>query len=227
MKSKKRIDPKQSTIEEIDDLKKGLAELGLSSSLISKFTVYLNFLYDFQGKINLVSKSDYHRISRRHFLVSLIAYPYLIKSQNIADLGSGAGFPGLPLKIVLPEIDFVLIESMQKRAKFLMMLIKKLELNRISVFADRAENYLNNGFDTILLRAVGSIKSKLPVINRLLSPDGQAIFYKSLRVRDEIKDAQALMERLDFAFKVEQCMTPVERRPMMLVILKKTVGTKN
>src|SRR4030042_3632086 len=221
MKSKNRVNPKDRITREINDLQRGLAELEINSGRAKKFTIYLELLYKYQNKINLISYNDHDRISRRHFLVSLIAYPYLKNARHIADLGSGAGFPGVPLKIALPEKEFVLIESMQKRAKFLQELINKLELNSISVFPDRAENYHDKVFDMILLRAAGKIKDNLRLIDRLLIPGGQAIFYKSSSVDGEIKKAQSLMDKFGFSFQVEQRLTPIEKIPMSLGFLQR------
>ncbi len=225
MRSRHPADPEERISEEIDDLRKGLAELGLSSRLARDFGIYLELLYEYRGRINLISDSDYQRISCRHFLVSLIGLPYLRDARRVADLGSGAGFPGLPLKIVMPEKEFVLIESMKKRARFLVNLIQSLSTKRVSVFCGRAEDHPENYFDAILLRAAGRIKDKIRVIDRLLELGGRAIFYKGSSAATEIHEARTLIDRFGYTLKVEPHLTPVERRPLNLVILKKTAGT--
>lgn len=221
MRSKDRTGRDERISRETDDLKAGLAELKIDSANIGQLIAYLKLLHAYQNRINLISRNDYERIGRRHFLVSLMAYPYLKKARHVADLGSGAGFPGVPLKIVLPQTYFVLIESIKKRAGFLSVLIKELGLTAISVFPDRAEAYSNERFDTVLLRAAGKIKDRLRLIDRLLTASGQAIFYKGSSVADEIKDAQPLIDRLGFTCQQEKHFTPVEHRPLTLVILKK------
>jgi 16S rRNA (guanine527-N7)-methyltransferase len=209
---------------EISELETGLNELGISleSDKLDKFKTYLKVLYSYHGKIHLLSHADYERISRRHFLTSLVAFPFVRENKRCGDIGAGAGFPSVPLKILLPEMELVIFESVQKKAAFLQHLIEELELTKVQVINDRAEQYSGTGFDLVLLRAVGKIQGLIEVIDTLLAAGGSSIFFKTHRVDHEIAAVKVELERRGFTLQVKKIYTPVEKLPVSLVILAKS-----
>ncbi|UCF71271.1 MAG: 16S rRNA (guanine(527)-N(7))-methyltransferase RsmG [candidate division WOR-3 bacterium] len=208
---------------EIDDIKAGLKELGIDTAgqTIEKFRTYLDALYSYRDRMHLLSRRDYERIGRRHFLTSLIAHPYVKDSRRICDVGAGAGFPSLPLKILFPEVHFVLFESNRKKAEFLDHLVDMLGLHRIEVINARAEGYSGHGFDLVLLRAVGKVDRLLKVVQRLLVRGGRAIFFKTQDVEAELRRASTAISKMGYGVEVRKIQTPVEKIPMALVILRK------
>jgi 16S rRNA (guanine527-N7)-methyltransferase len=208
---------------EITELKEGMNELGIAfdSGIINKFRKYLDVLYFYHGKIHLLSHRDYERISRRHFLPSLVAVPHVRKHERVCDVGSGAGFPSIPLYIVLPEIALVIFEAQRKKAHFLRYLVETLGLAGIDVVDMRAEQYSGRTFDLALLKAVGAVKEHARLLDKLLEKGGEAIFYKTLRVEEELKNAASVLDKLHFTAEVRKVYTPLEKRPLALVILRK------
>jgi 16S rRNA (guanine527-N7)-methyltransferase len=223
MRSRKKSDP--GNIErEIAELQVGFNELGiiLKNDRLEKFETYLKLLYSYHGKIHLLSHGDYGKISRRHFLTSLAAFPFVRDHKRCCDIGAGAGFPSVPLKILLPELELVIFESMRKKAGFLRHLIDELSLTGIQVINDRAECYSGMGFDLILLKAVGKIDELIGVVHQLLIRGGQAIFFKTHQVEGEIARVEAELRRRGFGLELRKILTPVEKSPVSLVILSKS-----
>jgi 16S rRNA (guanine527-N7)-methyltransferase len=223
MKSRHENSQSESLEREVHDLRRGLRKLGvdISAEVITRFTDYLRILYSYHGKLHLLSHRDYERISRRHFLPSLSAIDYVRGHRRVCDVGAGAGFPSIPLKLVLPALDLVIFESVTKKAQFLRSLVDGLALEGIEIRNERAEDYSEKGFDLILFKAVGKIGRMLRVVDKLLLPEGEAIFYKSPTVTAELGQAASVMKKRGYTAKVVNVSIPVEELPLTLVILSK------
>lgn len=223
MISRKRNNATGDAAREIEELKIGLKELGIDfdAQKIERFQMYLSALYSFRGRLHLLSHRDYERISKRHFLTSLVAYPHVKNHARVCDVGAGAGFPSVPLKILLPDIHFVLFESNRKRAEFLEHLVKRLGLEQVMVVNDRAERYSGQGFDLVLLKAVGKIDRLVKVVGALIVPGGEAIFFKTQDVDAELRRATRGIEAGKFSVGVTRISSPIEKIPMSLVIMRK------
>lgn len=226
MKSRNRNDPLENGEREISELRSGLVELSIDhdARVIRLFEDYLNMLYSFQGKIHLLSNRDYQRVSRRHFLPALAAFPYVRHHVRVCDVGGGAGFPSIPLKIVLPDQDTVIFESVRKKAEFLRSLVTALDLHKTEVRNERAEDYSGRGFDLVLCKAVGKINKLMRIVDKLLIAGGEVIFYKSHDFQAELRYAGNYIRKKGFRKEVVNLSTPVEGLPLTLVILKKTTG---
>ncbi len=215
---------KNSDIEkEIEELERGLQVLDINydDTILAKFKKYLEILYAYKNKLHLISHSDYNRISKKHFLTSLLPLPYIKDHNNVCDIGAGAGFPSVPLKILRPQINFTLFESKTKKADFLKILTNTLNLSNIAIVNNRAENYSDANFDLILVKAAGKIKKLIKTIDHLIAPQGLAIFYKSPRFNEEIKIARKEIEKRKFEIQIIMTKTALENLPLALVILKK------
>jgi 16S rRNA (guanine527-N7)-methyltransferase len=209
---------------EMSELQKGMDELGIafSKDALEKFEAYLGVLYSYHGKVHLLSHRDYQRISRRHFLPSLVALPYVKDRKRICDVGSGAGFPSLPLKIFLTNTQLVIFEAQRKKADFLRLLIDTLNLEDVKIMNERAEHYAGERFDLALLRAVGKIKKLIGILDPLLQPGGEAIFFKSPGVDKEIEEAQKALHERNFRVSITKALTPLDRLPLAIVVLNKS-----
>ena len=223
MKSRNRNDPLENAEREISELRSGFGELSIvpDARVIRRFEDYLSMLYSFHGKIHLLSERDYQRVSRRHFLPALAAFPYVRNHVRVCDVGGGAGFPSIPLKIVLPALDSVIFESVRKKAEFLRSLVTALDLHKIQVRNERAEDYSGKGFDLVLCKAVGKINKLIRIVDKLLIAGGEAIFYKSRDFQTELRYAGTYIRKKGFRKEVVNLSTPVEAMPLTLVILKK------
>jgi 16S rRNA (guanine527-N7)-methyltransferase len=148
----------------------------LSDRQLEAVGTYLDLLLKWNSKINLTAIRDPEEIITRHFGESLFAarnlFPRSANSQSAIDLGSGAGFPGLPLKIWNQALDLTLVESNQRKAIFLREVARALALSGVKVQAERAEK-LSAAADLVILRAVERFEQILPTARRLVKPGGR------------------------------------------------------
>jgi 16S rRNA (guanine527-N7)-methyltransferase len=147
------------------------------------FEKYLSLLGKWQKVQRLAGSSDPAWIVESLILDSLLFVQFLSpNASNIADLGSGAGFPGIPIKIVSPHIHLVLIESRQKRVSFLSTVVRELDLGHTRVVASRAETLAEDchgAFDAVLARCAGDVDVVLPTAARLVRKGGMVIMASS------------------------------------------------
>lgn len=207
--------------KEIVELQQGLTliDIKYDKDIIQKFRRYIEVLYEYKNRLHLLSHQDYNHISKRHFLTSLVVFHYIKNYTNACDIGAGAGFPSIPLKILKPEIEFTLFESKKKKARFLRHVVCELNLSDVEIIDRRAEHYKAKKFDLILLKAVGKIKKLIKTIDALIKPGGCAIFFKSHQIEGEIRAAGKELKKKGFCVQVEKLFTPVENLPLALVIL--------
>lgn len=161
-------------------------ELSSSDNLLRSISIYIDILLRWNARINLTSIRDPEQIIIRHFGESLFTARYLFPTHtakwieeaknaprlSLADLGSGAGFPGIPIKLVIPKLALTLIESNQKKSVFLREVLRTLELTDARVENARAET-LSETWDVVTLRAVERLREVLPAAARLVAPQGR------------------------------------------------------
>ena len=146
----------------------------LAAEQVAALSRYLELLLRWNARINLTAVREPEQIVTRHFGESLFAASRLLEPDSrvhAVDVGSGAGFPGLPLKIYAPQLRLTLIEAHNKKATFLKEAVRTLALDRVEVFAGRAEKY-SQGAELVTLRAVERFESVLPVAAALLRRAG-------------------------------------------------------
>lgn len=171
-------------------------KIEVSEEAISRLYLYLDELIKWNRKINLVAKAPVELIIETHFLDSLTLLPLLTACPppGLLDIGSGAGFPGLPLKIVRPDLEVTLVEPRQKRVSFLKHIIRTLKLKGIKVSDERVEkgNNINgqDNFPLITSRAFNSISQFLALTAGLSAPQGRVICMKGPKAPEEIKEWQ-------------------------------------
>lgn len=162
----------------------------LSEDQLGQISTYLELLLRWNARVNLTSVRDPEHIVTRHFGESLFAAshlfpgsandaavrfggtPSLDKSPYVVDIGSGAGFPGLPIRIFAPHVRLTLIESNHKKVAFIREVCRTLRLMHVDVFAGRAKDFPSTA-DVVTLRAVERFESALPVAARLVTPNGR------------------------------------------------------
>ena len=153
------------------------AEAELPALLLQQLQRYLDLLLRWNARINLTAVRAPEQVVTRHFGESLFAARVLTaevsaRSANLADVGSGAGFPGIPVKLFAPEIGLTLIESHSKKATFLREVGRALHLEGAQVFGGRAEEWGKTA-DVVTLRAVEKFERALPVAAKLVAPGGR------------------------------------------------------
>jgi 16S rRNA (guanine527-N7)-methyltransferase len=168
--------------------------LALSARQIQQFELYRREILAWNDRASLVSKGDECRIVERHFLESaaLLHLERIAAAAEILDLGSGAGFPGVPLKILKPELCLTLLDSRRIKTLFLENLIQKLELDRVSVVCERAENLkshpdFQNKFEVVLSRAVGDLLKVYRWARPFLKPAGVFVAIKGSQLEAELR----------------------------------------
>jgi 16S rRNA (guanine527-N7)-methyltransferase len=165
------------THERIDELLSPFLEgARLSSTQLAQIATYTDLLLKWNAHINLTAVRDPEEIITRHFGESLFAARQLLSAnatdQTVVDVGSGAGFPGLPLKIWCPGLSLTLAEAHQKKAVFLREVVRALGLSGVKVFADRADN-LSERSNLVILRAVERFEQILRVAAKLGAKAGR------------------------------------------------------
>jgi 16S rRNA (guanine527-N7)-methyltransferase len=155
------------------------APAGLTDTQLEQISAYIDLFIRWNARMNLSAVRDRESIVTRHFGESLFAARHLFPSNQdrvspsrVIDVGSGAGFPGLPMKIWSCTVQLTLIEANQKKATFLREVIRRLELKDATVFCGRAENFPGQA-DIVTLRAVERFETALGVATRLLLPAGR------------------------------------------------------
>jgi len=147
-------------------------------------------------KLGLIGPDEAERIWTRHVLNCALIAPDIHPGSRVADVGSGAGLPGLVLAMIRPDCEFVLIEPLERRTRWLTEQVSSLALANVSVFNGRAEEYPEKGsFDVVTARAVKSLKGLIPWVEPLAKNSGQLVLIKGQRVDEEIADAAAVIAR--------------------------------
>jgi 16S rRNA (guanine527-N7)-methyltransferase len=146
----------------------------LGPELLERLQLYLELLLRWNARVNLTAVRDPEQIVTRHFGESLFTAT-LLKAQppaRLVDVGAGAGFPGVPVKLLLPDCELTLIESQAKKATFLREVIRALKLEGVSVFCGRAESWTGQA-DVVTLRAVEKFERVLPAAAHLVAKHGR------------------------------------------------------
>ena len=146
----------------------------LDESRLLSVSTYIDLLLKWNARINLTAIREPDEIAQRHFGESLFAAKYLLENKHLqtaTDLGSGAGFPGVPFAMLAPDVQVTLIEAQQKKATFLRELVRVLNLKNVKVFDQRADSYPETA-DLVMLRAVEKFEEALKMAMRLAKPGG-------------------------------------------------------
>ena len=178
-----------------DSLDKGLHQLKLhipTEGLLQ----YLTLLHKWNHAYNLTAVRDMESMVTRHLLDSLAVLPW-VKGPRLLDVGSGAGLPGIPLALALPELHVVLLDSNGKKIRFLQEVKRALSLTNVEIIQARVENYHPLvGFDTVISRAFSSLHQMITWSCHLIAPEGVWLAMKGRRPDDEL-------HAIHFPYRVE------------------------
>lgn len=177
---------------------KDLGELGITlpDSRIEQFLTYYEMLTEWNQVMNLTAITEYEDVMKKHFVdsVSLIKAYDVTKPASVIDIGTGAGFPGLALKIAYPNMEITLLDSLNKRIQFLDAVIERLQLSGISTIHGRAEDFarpdkLREKFDLCVSRAVANLSTLSEYCLPFVKENGYFISYKSEKISEELEAA--------------------------------------
>lgn len=169
-------------------------DIDINEEQINKFYDYMNLLIEWNKKINLTAITDYNEIILKHFVDSLTINKCIKENNYVVDVGTGAGFPGIPLKIIRDDIKIVLVDSLNKRINFLNEVIKELNLKNIETVHARAEEFGRNKkyrqkFDIATSRAVANLSTLSEYMIPLVKTNGRCICMKGKEIKEELKDS--------------------------------------
>ena len=219
---------------EIAKFEEGLKSLDIEMSDNQKkqFIQYYELLIEWNKVMNLTAITDLEDVIKKHFIDSLtIVKSICPKNKTIIDVGTGAGFPGIPIKIAFPETKIVLLDSLNKRINFLNEVIHQLNLKEIRTIHGRAEDYGKNPkyrgqFDLCVSRAVANLSSLSEYCIPFVKQDGCFISYKSGKASDEMNSAKNAIKllggRIENVLKFNLPDSTVDRT---LITIKKIVAT--
>jgi len=169
----------------------------LNDKQLVQFDIYYNMLIEWNEKINLTAITELDEVIKKHFLDSISIGRILKQNKKVSilDIGTGAGFPGIPIKIAFPEVEVTLIDSLNKRVNFLNEVIKELSLEGIIAIHGRAEDFakkdlLREKFDLCVSRAVANLSSLSEFCLPYVKIGGKFISYKSEKAREELKTSE-------------------------------------
>ena len=206
----------------------------ISDDQINCFEKYYELLIEKNKVMNLTAITDKEDVIVKHFIDSIALIPYLtdkgINTNNdlkIIDIGTGAGFPGLPLKIMMPDVKFTLLDSLNKRVSFLNEVIDELELKDIEALHGRAEDYASDNkyrekYDICVSRAVANLSTLSEYCIPFVKEDGFFISYKAGESEEEINKSKNAIKILGGKInKVEEFVLPGTDASRVFVFIRK------
>ena len=204
--------------------------IDLTDEVTDKFFLYKKLLLEWNEKINLTAITDEKEILIKHFIDSLTIEKYIPRNAKIIDVGTGAGFPSIPLKIVRPDIEVVLLDSLNKRINFLNEIIRECQLDKITTIHGRAEEIANKSeyrekFDISTARAVANISTLSELCTPFLKVGGSFVCMKADAV-EEMKNAKNALEILGMKEeKIEHIILPNIDATRTIILYKKEKNT--
>lgn len=203
----------------------------LSDKQENQFEKYMKLLVEWNEKVNLTAITEHDDIILKHFVDSLTIEKYINNGSSVIDVGTGAGFPGIPLKIYNESLDVTLLDSLNKRINFLNEVIKELDLEKIKTIHLRAEDggkdeMLREKFDVATSRAVANLSTLSEYLLPFVKVGGEAICMKGPNVEDELKDAKKAIKILGGEVeKNEKIVLPNSDIERNIIIIKKVKPT--
>lgn len=180
-----------------ENIKESAKEIGilLNNKQVNEFYEYMQLLLEWNEKINLTAIIKPEEIILKHFIDSITIAKHIKKEATIIDVGTGAGFPGIPLKIIRDDINITLLDSLNKRVKFLNEVIEKLALKNITAIHSRVEELGKNKsyrerFDYATSRAVANLATLSEYLIPLVKLDGYTINMKGSNIEQEIQQSE-------------------------------------
>jgi len=210
-----------------------LNEFNLSGEQLQKFFTYYNLLVTENEKINLTSITEMEDVYIKHFYDSLLLTKEvdMEKTKTMIDIGTGAGFPGIPIKIMYPHLLLTLVEPTTKRCVFLQKVIDLLELKDVKIINDRAENYITKQreiFDLATARAVSALNILSEIVIPFVKRDGIFIAMKGSNYQEEVENATKAIKTLGGKIeKITHYELPKEKGTRVFLTIKKVKNTPN
>lgn len=204
----------------------------LTSQQLEKLNQFYELLISWNQKMNLTRITEKEDVYLKHFYDSLTLSKVIDLNQDLTlcDVGSGAGFPGIVLKICFPNLKITLLDSLQKRVNYLNEIIKELDLKNIEAIHTRAEDYAKQNrekFDIVTARAVANLKILSELCIPMVKVNGLFIAMKA-NIEEEIENSTEILKKLDSKIeKIETFYLPIENSIRNIIIIQKQKTTNN
>lgn len=217
------------------DLKQKLNEFNIeiSDNQLEKFDKYMQLLLKWNEKINLTAIIEPDEVKIKHFLDSLTLLKYIKDEDKVIDIGTGAGFPGIPLKIMKPNTNITLLDSLNKRINFLNLVIEELDLKNIEAIHGRAEEFARNKlyrekYDIAVSRAVANLSTLTEYMLPFVKVGGRCICMKGANVKEELDKAKNAIQELGGKIeKIDNFYLSNNDNERNIIIIKKVKETKS
>ena len=197
----------------------------INDKQVKEFYDYMNLLIEWNEKINLTAITEPKDIILKHFIDSITISKEIKDKQKVADIGTGAGFPGIPLNIINGNAEYTLVDSLNKRINFLNEVIEKLGLKNIVTNHSRVEDFAKNNrakYDVATSRAVAPLNVLLEYLLPLVKIGGICICMKGSNVNEEIQESKRALELLGGKIeKIEEICLPESDNTRNIIIIKK------
>lgn len=223
----------------IDDFKEKMCSYGkiikieFDEKQIKQFYEYMLLLIEWNEKINLTAITDPEEIILKHFIDSLTINKYINENKTIADIGTGAGFPGIPLKIYRSDLKITLVDSLNKRINFLNEVITKLNLKDINTVHSRVEDFGKNKeyrekYDYVTARAVANLATLSEYLIPICKINGKCICMKGSEIKEELDSSKTAINILGGKINnVEEFNLPKSDISRNIIIINKIKNTPN
>lgn len=221
---------KKEWMQELEKKAKKM-QIELSNQQLEQFYLYMNLLLEWNEKINLTAITDPKEIILKHFIDSITIAPYLKNAQSILDIGTGAGFPGIPLAILENSKDFVLMDSLNKRIIFLQEVIQNIALTGVQAIHGRAEELgkekeHREHYDLVASRAVAKLNILLEYMLPFVKVGGRCICMKSQEIEEELEEAKQAIELLGGKLeRVDEIILPESDVKRKIIVIQKVRQT--
>lgn len=208
-------------------------DIELSEEQYNQFYKYMNILIEWNKKINLTAITEPKEVVLKHFVDCLAIAKYIDKNKTIIDVGTGAGFPGIPLKIYRKDLEITLVDSLNKRINFLNEVINQLNLKEIKAIHGRAEELGKNKkyreqFDVATSRAVANLATLSEYLIPFVKNGEKVLFMKTLEVEEELEKAKKAIKVLGGKIEnVNKFYLPNSEIGRSVVIVRKEKETPN
>ena len=200
--------------------------LSLTEKQLQQFEHYYNLLIEWNNKFNLTAITELDAVIEKHFIDSVLPLSNL-KQQKVVDIGAGAGFPSIPLKIMNPDIELVMVDSVNKKVTFLQAVIEVLGLTNTRAIHSRVEDLglnpnFREKFDIVVARAVASLNTLCEYTLPFVRLGGKFVAYKSIEVENELENAKKAIQILGGNLKSVEKFEIGENTRAIVTITKST-----
>lgn len=204
--------------------------LNINEEQAEKFQMYKDLLLEWNKVMNLTAIVDEDDIILKHFIDSLICTRYISEENSIIDIGTGAGFPGIPLAIYYPNKNIILLDSLNKRINFLNEVKDKLNLKNINCIHARAEELAHDKefrekYDIAVSRAVAAMNILIEINSAYVKKDGKIIFMKGSNYKEEIEKSKNAMNLLNMKLIAEDEYLLSDDITHSIIVTKKEKNT--